>query len=115
MFLTRGEIHQEPLWALWFQHLAGLVPVSALRVSQHAVMTAMPGVLCQRMYLVLRAHHDMIISNGIGTFVERLLGMLQLDILNALFLSSRLSPDSSCSHLVLWIGMSMPSEICADT
>ena len=33
MFLTRGEIHQEPLWGLWFQHLAGLVPVSALRVS----------------------------------------------------------------------------------
>ena len=35
MFLTRGEIHQEPLWKLWFQHLAGLVPVSALRVSLH--------------------------------------------------------------------------------
>ena len=50
MFLTRGEIHQEPLWALWFQHLAGLVPVSALRVSQHAVMTAMPGVLCAHEY-----------------------------------------------------------------
>ena len=33
MFLTRGEIHQEPLWELWFKHLAGLVPVSALRVS----------------------------------------------------------------------------------
>ena len=33
------EIHQEPLWALWFQHLAGLVPVSALRVSQHANVT----------------------------------------------------------------------------
>ena len=33
MFLTRGEIHQEPLWKLWFQHLAGMVPVSALRVS----------------------------------------------------------------------------------
>ena len=44
MFLTRGEIHQEPLWALWFQHLAGLVPVSALRVSQHATTTAMPGL-----------------------------------------------------------------------
>ena len=35
MFLTRGEIHQEPLWKLWFQHLSGLVPVSALRVSGH--------------------------------------------------------------------------------
>ncbi|CAL5228886.1 g12101 [Coccomyxa viridis] len=32
MFLTRGEIHQEPLWKLWFQHLAGMVPVSALRI-----------------------------------------------------------------------------------
>ena len=35
MFLTRGEIHQEPLWKLWFQHLAGMVPVSALRVSPY--------------------------------------------------------------------------------
>ena len=50
MFLTRGEIHQEPLWALWFQHLAGLVPVSALRVSQHATATTMPGVLRQHVY-----------------------------------------------------------------
>ena len=50
MFLTRGEIHQEPLWALWFQHLAGLVPVSALRVSQQAIMTALPGVLCEHVY-----------------------------------------------------------------
>ena len=55
MFLTRGEIHQEPLWALWFQHLAGLVPVSALRVSQHANVTTMPGVLRQHVSIVPRA------------------------------------------------------------
>lgn len=32
MFLTRGDLHQEPVWDLWFRHAEGLVPVSALKV-----------------------------------------------------------------------------------
>lgn len=32
MFLTRGELHQEPVWDLWFRHAEGLIPVSALKV-----------------------------------------------------------------------------------
>ena len=32
MFLTRGDLHQEPVWDLWFRHAEGLVPISALKV-----------------------------------------------------------------------------------
>lgn len=67
MFLTRGEIHQEPLWALWFQHLAGLVPVSALRVSQHATATTMPGVLRQQHVSIVPRAHDIAWSPSVET------------------------------------------------
>jgi hypothetical protein len=33
MFLTRGELPQEPVWALWFKRAEGLLPLSALRVD----------------------------------------------------------------------------------
>jgi hypothetical protein len=32
MFLTRGDLHHEPVWNLWFRHAEGLLPVSALKV-----------------------------------------------------------------------------------
>ena len=106
MFLTRGEIHQEPLWALWFQHLAGLVPVSALRVSQHATVTTMPGVLRQHVSIVPRAHDDNMVSS-----VYKMLGIVpSVSISNAALL-----PDPSCIHHEHWDRISMTAQTCADT
>ena len=31
MFLSKAELFHESSWALWFQHAAGLLPVSVLR------------------------------------------------------------------------------------
>ena len=45
MFLTRGDLHQEPVWDLWFRHAKGLVPVSALKV--HGCSPAFLGHLRQ--------------------------------------------------------------------
>ena len=33
MFISRGELFHESSWALWFQHAAGLLPVSALQAD----------------------------------------------------------------------------------
>ena len=33
MFMSRGELFHESSWALWFQHAAGLLPVSALQAD----------------------------------------------------------------------------------
>ena len=33
MFLTRGELPQEPVWALWFARAGGLLPLSALKLD----------------------------------------------------------------------------------
>ena len=33
MFMSKGELFHESSWALWFQHAAGLLPVSALQTD----------------------------------------------------------------------------------
>jgi hypothetical protein len=45
MFLTRGVLHHEAAWALWFAHARGLVPAAAVRARGCAppLLAAMRG------------------------------------------------------------------------
>ena len=42
MFLSKAELFHESSWALWFQHAAGLLPVSVLRDKAGKAL-----ILCQ--------------------------------------------------------------------
>ena len=48
MFMSRGELFHESSWALWFQHAAGLLPVSALQAGPGEASNVVAGCTCTR-------------------------------------------------------------------
>ncbi len=59
MFLSKAELFHESSWALWFQHAAGLLPVSTLQSTSQDGECSLPLSVPGQLYLARqRALHN---------------------------------------------------------
>ena len=65
MFLSKAELFHESSWALWFQHAAGLLPVSVLQAASQDGERVLPLIIPSQLHLAphrLRAIRSLLVD-----------------------------------------------------